>query len=131
MGVQPRRLLCLLERALRRERLIFMISDDELRNGMPFILQLRNSSGIKSQWMETLRGEVARHWYDIYQSSDWEALRLEAAAVFRHSVTDAQMQTFIKTEARCILIDTKLVRIEDLQNGPAKAGKPSPVASGA
>jgi hypothetical protein len=108
-----------------------MISDDELQKGMPFILQLRNSSGIKSQWMETLRGDVARHWYDIYQSSDWETLRLEATSVFRHSLTDAQLQTFIKTEVRCILIDTKLVRIEDLHNAPAKTSKKASVASGA
>jgi hypothetical protein len=96
-----------------------MISDDELRDGMPFVLQLRNSAGIASQWMETLRGDAARRWYNIYRSSDWEALRNEAAGVFRHSVTEAQMHDFLKGETRCILIDASSVKAEDLQNRPA------------
>jgi hypothetical protein len=96
-----------------------MISDDELDNGMPFILQLRDSAGIASQWMETLRGEVARRWYNIYQSSDWAALRLEAGGVFHHAVTDAQMQDFFRTDARCISIQTPAVKVEELLNMPA------------
>lgn len=96
-----------------------MISNDELHDGMTFILQLRNSAGIASQWMETLRDEVARHWYNIYQSSDWEALRMEAAGVFRHPVTETQRDDFLRTAGRCISIHTSTLKVEDLQSLPA------------
>jgi hypothetical protein len=92
-----------------------MISVDELRNGMPFILQLRNAAGVASQWMETLRGDVAQHWCDIYQSSNWQALRTEAAAVFSHSVTAAQLNKFMESGPRCIVIDPASVKVEDLR----------------
>jgi len=104
-----------------------VISADELSNGIPFILQLRNSAGVAFQWMETLRGEVARHWYNIYQSSDWESLRAEAAGVFRFSVTGEQMQAFFKSNVRCISIQPMQVKVEELQNVPQPApvgGKP-------
>lgn len=103
------------KRASCRERWITMLSDDELRDGMPFILQLRNSIGIAFQWMETLRGDMARHWYEIYQSSDWQALRIEASGVFRNAVTEIQMRDFINTETRYISIQTPLVTVEELR----------------
>ena len=96
-----------------------MISHDELTNGMTFVLQLRNAAGVASQWMETLRGDVARRWYEIYRSSDWPALRLEAASVFRHSVTEAQMDNYLKAETRCISIQTPSVKVEELSAAPA------------
>ena len=86
---------------------------------MVFVLQLRNAGGVASQWMETLRGDVARRWYEIYQSSDWPALRLEAAGVFRHPVTEAQMDNYLKAETRCISIHTPLVKVEELSAAPA------------
>jgi hypothetical protein len=92
-----------------------MISDDELHDGMPFVLQLRNCANVASQWMETLRGDIARRWYDIYRTSDWNALRTEAAGVFHNPVTDAQMHDFLKTEPRCIFIHTLLVKVEELR----------------
>ena len=62
-----------------------MLSDDEMRDGMPFILQLRNTAGVACQWIESLHGELAKRWYEIYRTSDWEALRNEAAGVFREA----------------------------------------------
>jgi hypothetical protein len=122
-GIQARRLLCFslaLENQLsmvfvrRIERLVLMISVDELHDGLPFILQLRNAAGVASQWMETLRGDVARHWCDIYETSNWQALRSEAAAVFCHSVTEAQLNDFLHSEPRCIMIDPAAVKVEEL-----------------
>jgi len=69
---------------------IKMLSIDELANGMPFILELKDASGIPIQWLQTLRGAIARRWYEIYQRSDWVTLRLEAARVFLNRVTDAE-----------------------------------------
>jgi hypothetical protein len=96
-----------------------MISNDELHDGMAFVLQLRDSASVTSQWMETLQGDIARRWYDIYRTSDWDALRMEAAGVFRNPVTDAQMHDFLKTEPRCIFIHTPLVKVEELRIGAA------------
>ena len=96
-----------------------MLSDDEMRNGMPFILQLRNAAGVAFQWIELLRGKVAKRWYEIYRASDWEALRSEAAAVFHNSVTETQMQDVLKTGKRCIFINEPPVKTEELRNLPA------------
>src|SRR6185436_9818287 len=52
-----------------------MLSPDELKDGMTFILQLANAGGDRVQWVETLRGETAKRWYQIYRQSDWTALR--------------------------------------------------------
>ena len=59
-----------------------MLSPDELKDGMTFILQLKDTSGASVQWVETLRGDTARRWYDIYRRSDWEALQSEARTSF-------------------------------------------------
>jgi hypothetical protein len=96
-----------------------MISDDELKDGMPFLLQLRDASGTNSQWLETLHGDLAMHWYDIYRFSNWEALRMEAAGVFQHPLTEVEMQDFYKTKARCISISTPSVKVEELRTGTA------------
>ena len=55
-----------------------MLSHDELNNGSTFILKLQNAAGVWSQWVQTLHGDTARHWYEIYRDSDWPALRAEA-----------------------------------------------------
>jgi hypothetical protein len=92
-----------------------MISDDELHDGMIFILQLRNSAGVAFQWMETLKDQIARRWYDIYRKSDWGALKAEAAGVFCHPVTETQRSDFLKNGSRCISINTSVVKVEDIQ----------------
>ena len=42
-----------------------MLSNDELTNGRTFMLKLWNAAGVSSQWVETLRGDTARRWYDV------------------------------------------------------------------
>lgn len=96
-----------------------MLSNDELHDGMHFILKLRNAAGTPSQWIETLRDDVATHWYNIYQSSDWQALRTEAPGVFCHPVSDAQMEDFLNSGTRCIFIDPPSVKVEELRPAPA------------
>ena len=61
-----------------------MLSNDELNNGTSFTLKLWDAAGVATEWCETLSGDVARRWYDIYRRSDWEALRREGPAMFRH-----------------------------------------------
>lgn len=90
-----------------------MLSIDELANGMTFILKLQDAAGTHVQWAQSLRGAVAKHWYDIYQRSDWPALRLEAADVFRTSITDEQAEA-IRSAGRCVLIDTDEVKASEL-----------------
>jgi hypothetical protein len=90
-----------------------MLSIDELANGKTFILELKDASGIPIQWLQTLRGAIAKRWYDIYQKSDWVALRLEAASVFLHRITDAEARHSRKS-GRCIVITTDAVNENEL-----------------
>ena len=73
-----------------------MLSHDELSNGTVFVLKLWDVAGVPSCWAETLRGETARRWYNIYRGSDWEALRAEAAGVFRNPVTEAEVEGILR-----------------------------------
>jgi hypothetical protein len=90
-----------------------MLSHDDLNNGSTFILKLQNIAGISFQWVETLRGDTARRWYDIYRNSDWNTLRAEAAAVFRNSVTEREAERARKSD-RCVYIHTPDVTVEGL-----------------
>ena len=92
-----------------------MLSHDELNNGRTFILKLWNATGVSSQWVETLRGDTAKRWYDIYRNSDWNTLQAEAPAVFRHPVTASEAQVALKSH-RCIFIHTPAVKVEQLLN---------------
>jgi hypothetical protein len=92
---------------------INMLSIDELANGRTFILELKDSSGIPIQWVQTLRGIIAKRWYDIYRQSDWVALRLEGASVFLNRVTDAEAERSRKS-GRCIVIKTDAVKENEL-----------------
>ena len=82
---------------LSRERVLMFLklSADELRDGTTFILQLPStgsggradaddaSSGDDAkrvQWAETLRGETAKRWFQIYRLSDWTTLRADVTA---------------------------------------------------
>ncbi len=90
-----------------------MLSQDELKNGRTFILKLRSAAGAPSQWVETLRGEIARRWYDIYRNSDWNTLRAEAPEVFRNSVTEDEAE-LARRSGRCVFIHTPDVMAEEL-----------------
>ncbi len=97
-----------------------MLSPDELKDGMTFILQLQPTAaggGEPVQWVETLRGDTARRWYDIYRRSDWTALRAEAADVFHRRVNDAELQGLRKQRSRCVFIHTPAVHADELAAG--------------
>jgi hypothetical protein len=92
-----------------------MLSIDELADGKTFILKLKDAGGIPVQWVETLRGDIARRWYGIYQKSDWVALRLEAAGVFVHRVSESDAERSRRASA-CIVINTDAVKENELAN---------------
>jgi hypothetical protein len=94
-----------------------MLSPDELKNGMTFILQLADAGGALVQWVETLRGEVATRWYGIYRESNWIALRAEAADVFHRRVSEAEAIAVRNARHRCIFIHTPAVHADDLAAG--------------
>ena len=85
-----------------------MLSKDELANGIPFILKLRDAAGVPVQWVERLSGDAARHWYDIYRTSNWGALRAEAAGTFRTGVSEADAEA-TRRAGRCVVIKTLVV----------------------
>ena len=60
-----------------------MLSTDEIAEGTTFILKLPDADGNPIFWMETLKGDVARHWYDIYRGSDWQAVRRGGRCLYR------------------------------------------------
>ena len=91
-----------------------MLSNDELINGMPFVLKLWDAAGVSTEWCETLRGDVARRWYDIYRRSDWDALRREGPAVFRHRVQPTGAGGARRYGERRVLIHTTSVNSEDM-----------------
>jgi hypothetical protein len=91
-----------------------MLSNDELTRGMPFILQLREAAGGRPTWVETLRGENASRWYEIYRHSDWAMLRQEAGRVFHHRVTAEEAER-VRHAGRCVVIRTDLVDAGELQ----------------
>lgn len=90
-----------------------MLTIDEMNNGKTFVLKLKDAAGTPMQWVEVLRGAVARRWYDIYHDSDWAALRSEAAGVFLNPVTEAEADRSCKS-GECIVIKTEAVRENEL-----------------
>ena len=100
-----------------------MLTRDEIRDGMTFILKLKDTAGASVQWVEKLRGETALRWYDIYQRSDWNALRNEAGAVFTHAVAEAEAESVRTSRNRCIYIHTSDVKANELTELAEVAGK--------
>jgi hypothetical protein len=98
-----------------------MLSHDELTDGKPFILQMRDAAGARIWWLETLRGDVARRWYDIYRNSDWPALRREAGGVFQSRVSQLDAER-ARTTQRCVVIKTDLVDESQLQRAELTNG---------
>jgi hypothetical protein len=80
-----------------------MLSIDELNDGIPFILKLADVDGTPRQWVETLSGNIAKHWYNIYRDSNWCALREEHSEVFRHAVTEEEAEQ-VRRSRRCVVI---------------------------
>jgi hypothetical protein len=94
-----------------------MLSKDELSDGMTFLLKLSDADGIGRFWVETLRGDTASRWYDIYRNSNWEALRTEARDVFHRSITNAEAEAILTSRYRRIYIHTDSVTSNELAVG--------------
>jgi len=91
-----------------------MLSKDEIKYGMTFILKLFDTAGKPTQWIELLCADSALHWYDIYRRSDWDALRREASDTFTHAVTEAEAESVRSARHRCIYIHTDAVKTHEL-----------------
>ena len=90
-----------------------MLSPDELTYGTTFILKLPDLNGNAIYWMQKLKGDVARHWYNIYRYSGWQALREEAADVFIAPVPQADAERTQKHQ-RCVVIQPHTMNSTDL-----------------
>jgi hypothetical protein len=90
-----------------------MLSTDELTDGTTFILKLPDLDGNVIYWVQKLMGDVARHWYNIYRQSDWQALRNEAADVFVAPVPQADAERIQKLQ-RCVVIQPHRMNSTDL-----------------
>jgi hypothetical protein len=95
-----------------------MLSKDEQRDGRTFILKLRDAAGAEFYWVETLRGQTATRWYDIYRNSDWPALRSAALDVFHSRVSECAADK-VQHARRCVVIHTPSVTVDQLT--PARA----------
>jgi hypothetical protein len=91
-----------------------MLSHDELSDGTIFILKLWDAGGAASHWVETLRDDAARRWYDIYRRCDWKALRAEAAGAFLHPATQGEVDNVRKTHKRLVFIHTVDVKADEV-----------------
>ena len=95
-----------------------MLSRDDIAHGRIFVLKLWDADGVASQWVETLKGDLAKHWYRIYRNSDWGALRAEARATFRNRVSERESVSTCEHH-RCVLIQTPAVASDELAAVPA------------
>ena len=91
-----------------------MLSSDEQTDGTIFILKLWDVGGGPSYWVETLRNDAARRWYDIYRRSDWAALRSEAPDVFVHPASDSEVTRVRKTHNRLVFIHTTELTADEM-----------------
>jgi len=95
-----------------------MLSKDELKDGINVVLKLRDSAGEPIFWMQKLCGQIAAHWYHIYKTSNWQALRNEALQVFGSSVATSDAERTFRTE-RCLVIAAMGVGSSELVAVPA------------
>jgi len=93
-----------------------MLSADELINGRIFVLKLWDATGVPCYWVERLRGDIARRWYDIYRRSDWARLRAEAGAVLRNRVSEGDARDLLDSRQRCLFVHTVDVTAENLND---------------
>ena len=97
-----------------------MLSNDELSDGIIFILKLRDASGEPVQWAQKLSGDAARHWFGIYRRGDWEALKGQAAAVFCSPIGERDVERIIRAQ-RCVVISPSGLSAEQIVAVPAEA----------
>ena len=91
-----------------------MLTQDELSDGTIFILKLWDAAGSPSHWVETLRDDTARRWYEIFRRSDWAALRAEAPRVFLHPATEGEADRVRKVNKRLVYIHTTEVKADEV-----------------
>jgi len=92
-----------------------MLSRDEVDNGRIFILKLHDKAGAPFQWVQKLRGAQALRMYSIYRTSDWNALRNEAAGVFvSAAVSEHEAERVRNSRQRCVVIHTEQVKADEL-----------------
>ena len=96
-----------------------MLSKDELAEGIHFVLKLPDGAGATVYWLQKLRGDAARHWFDIYRTSDWKALAAEAAGVFGAPSSKQIVDRTVRS-LRCVVIQLHDLTATDLT---AYAGK--------
>lgn len=94
-----------------------MLGKDELSDGMTFLLKLLDADGVARFWVETLRGDTASRWYDIYRNSNREALRTEARDVFHRSIAGAEAEAILTSRHRRIYIHTDSLTSNELAVG--------------
>lgn len=97
-----------------------MLSNDELSNGMTFILKLSDAGGTPAQWVATLQGGVAAHWYEVYRTSDWAELRAHGGDVFCGRVSEEEAER-VRTSTRCVFIRATEVRTEEMAPAAPRA----------
>jgi hypothetical protein len=83
------------------------VTKADTKLSIPFILKLADVDGTPRQWVETLSGDTARRWYNIYRDSNWCALREEHAEVFRHAVSEEEADQ-VRRSRRCVVIKLDL-----------------------
>jgi hypothetical protein len=91
-----------------------MLSKNELSNGITFILKLVDAGGTPAQWVATLQGDAAVHWYEVYRNSDWAELRAHGGGVFRDRVSEEEAER-VRSSARCVVIRATGVKAEEMQ----------------
>jgi hypothetical protein len=96
-----------------------MLSNDELAEGIYFVLKLPDGTGAPVYWLQKLRGDAAGHWFEIYQRSDWEALAAEAVGVFGAPSSTEVVERTVRS-LRCVVIQPHNLKAGDLA---ASAGK--------
>jgi|SRR5579859_4665282 len=96
-----------------------MLSNDELADGIHFVLKLPDGAGVPVYWLQKLRGDAARHWFEIYRKSDWKALAAEALGVFGAPSRTEVIERTVKS-LRCVVIQPHNLTATDLA---ASAGR--------
>jgi hypothetical protein len=97
-----------------------MLSNDELSNGMTFILKLVDAGGTPAQWVTMLEGGAAARWYDVYRTSDWAELRAHGGDVFRDRVSEEEAER-VRTSTRCVVIRATEVKAEEMSPAAPQA----------
>jgi|KBSMisStandDraft_5_1062788.scaffolds.fasta_scaffold2351114_2 hypothetical protein len=90
-----------------------MLSKDELAEGIHFVLKLPDGAGAPVYWLQKLRGDAARHWFEIYRTSDWKALAVEAVGVFGAPSSTEVVEHTVRS-LRCVVIQPHDLTADDL-----------------